>query len=95
MNQSELQKLTALACLDPKDAEEKLGDQINQIIDFVTQLKEVNTTDIAPLYNPSPHHQRLRKDEVTEEACLSELEALTPYFSENLYWVPKVINSGN
>lgn len=91
----ELKKIAHLAYLDADpEHSSQLSEEISSIMNFVEQLRAVNTHHIAPLFHPFDLHQRLRSDEVTEEECLSELEAIAPLFEDNLYLVPKVIDSG-
>ena len=91
----DLEKIARLAYLEI-DAEHsaQLTQEISSIMDFVDQLRAVDTTEIAPLFHPFALHQRLRADEVTEADCIAELEAIAPMFEDNLYLVPKVIESG-
>ncbi|KTD51133.1 Asp-tRNA(Asn)/Glu-tRNA(Gln) amidotransferase subunit GatC [Legionella quateirensis] len=91
----DLEKIARLAYLEI-DAEHstQLTQEISSIMDFVDQLRAVDTTEVAPLFHPFALHQRLRTDEVTEEDCIAELEAIAPMFEDNLYLVPKVIESG-
>lgn len=88
----DLGKLARLAYLDTDlDQSPKLIQEINEIMDFVDQLRTVDTSEIAPLCHPLALHQRLRPDAITEEDCLAELEAIAPLFEDNLYLVPQVI----
>lgn len=90
----ELDALADLACLNTHDQDiAKLAGEINSIMDFVQQLKAVDTTGTLPLFHPMDLHQRLRNDEVTEEDCLAELAAIAPCFDEHLFLVPKVIDT--
>jgi aspartyl-tRNA(Asn)/glutamyl-tRNA(Gln) amidotransferase subunit C len=91
----DLEKIARLAYLEI-DAEHsaQLTQEISSIMDFVDQLRAVDTTEVAPLFHPFALHQRLRTDEVTEADCIAELEAIAPMFEDNLYLVPKVIESG-
>ncbi|WP_298622554.1 Asp-tRNA(Asn)/Glu-tRNA(Gln) amidotransferase subunit GatC [uncultured Legionella sp.] len=91
----DLEKIARLAYLDiDSEHSSKLTQEISSIMDFVEQLRSVNTNEVAPLYHPFALHQRLRTDEVTEADCIAELEAIAPMFEDNLYLVPKVIESG-
>ena len=91
---TELEKIASLACLNTaEDQTSKLNEEINSIMNFVEQLRSLDTQGIAPLFHPLALHQRLREDTVTEEECIAELEALAPLFEDNLYLVPKVIES--
>lgn len=69
-------------------------EEISAIMDFVEQLRTIDTTGVAPLFHPLAAQQRLRVDEVTEAECIAELEAIAPMFEDNLYLVPKVIDAG-
>lgn len=89
----DLEKIAQLAYLDTDlDHTPKLIQEINDIMDFVEQLRSIDTTDVAPLFHPLALNQRLRADEVTEADCVAELEALAPLFEDNLYLVPQVID---
>lgn len=89
----DLEKIAHLAYLDINvDHSPKLMQEISEIMDFVDQLRTVDTTEVAPLFHPLALHQRLRADAITEEDCLAELEALAPLFEDNLYLVPQVID---
>lgn len=88
----DLEKIAQLAYLDSDvDHTPKLIQEINEIMDFVEQLRAVDTTEITPLFHPFALHQRLRADAITEEDCLAELEELAPLFEDNLYLVSQVI----
>lgn len=90
---NDLEKIANLAYLDSGlDKSPKLIQEINEIMDFVDQLRSVNTHEVEPLFHPIASHQRLRSDAITEEDCLAELEALAPLFENNLYLVPQVID---
>jgi len=92
----DLAKIAGLAYLDiDLGPSVQLNEDISAIMDFVDQLRAVNTTGVAPLFHPLALHQRLRTDKVTEADCIAELEAIAPMFEDNLYLVPKVIDAGN
>ncbi len=87
----ELHQIAALSYLKAEDIAQ-LDDDVNAIIDFVNQLSAVDTQQVSPLFHPLSLHQRLRDDEITEEECIAELEAIAPLFEDNLYLVPKTID---
>lgn len=91
----ELQAIAALASLD-SDCEDSqsLVEEVNGIIDFVAQLRQVETSQVAPLFHPYDLHQRLRPDEISEANCVEALEQIAPLFEDGFYLVPKVIDSG-
>lgn len=91
----DLKKIAQLAYLDPDvDHTPKLMQEINEIMDFVDQLRAMDTTGVEPLFHPLAVHQRLRPDAITEEDCLAELEAIAPLFEDKYYLVPQVIEQG-
>lgn len=95
LSATDLEKIARLAMLDTTTTHtSQLNDEVNAIMNFVEQLRSVDTQGIAPLFHPLALHQRLREDAITEEECIKELEAIAPLFEDNLYLVPKVIESG-
>lgn len=90
----ELQKLAALSCIEMNEqSAAQFTQDIRLIMDFVEQLRQVDTTSILPLCHPLDLHQRLRSDKVTEKNCISALEKIAPEFADGLYLVPKVLES--
>ncbi|MGM9453616.1 Asp-tRNA(Asn)/Glu-tRNA(Gln) amidotransferase subunit GatC [Legionella bozemanae] len=88
----DLKKISQLAYLDTDIGHSpKLIEDVNAIMNFVEQLRSVNTQEVEPLFHPLALSQRLRPDAVTEGNCLVELEALAPQFEQDLYLVPQVI----
>ena len=73
---------------------QQLSNEISSIMSFVEQLLSVNTSHVIPLFHPFDLHQRFRSDMVTEEDCIAQLQAIAPVFEDNLYLVPKIIDSG-
>lgn len=95
ITEADLEDLAQLACLDiDTEKNQTLVDEINAIMDFVEQLRNHDTARTAPIFHPFDLHQRLRNDTITEEDCSAELAAIAPLFEDNLYLVPKVIDSG-
>lgn len=85
-----LYHLSSLAYLNAAPA---LTKDLSAIIHFVEHLCQIDTTGIQPLTHPMDAIQTLRSDQA--EACnLSEtLGRIAPQFKDNLYLVPKVIQS--
>lgn len=70
----------------------QLTEEIGEIMDFVEQLRQVPTDEVAPLFHPLDLPQRLRQDKITESDCSAQLAAIAPHFENGLYLVPKVID---
>ncbi len=90
----ELQKIAALAYLESDTSTTQLTQDVSAIMAFVEQLRKVDTSGVTPLSHPLDLHQRLREDEVKTVSCVAQLEKIAPLFTDNLYLVPKVIDSG-
>ncbi|MBA2648533.1 MAG: Asp-tRNA(Asn)/Glu-tRNA(Gln) amidotransferase subunit GatC [Legionella sp.] len=89
-----LEKIARLAYLDTEHST-RLPKEINAIMDFVEQLRSVDTTGVAPLFHPLELHQRLRPDVVTQADCLQQLKDIAPHFEDNHYLVPTVLELDN
>ena len=94
-SEHEITKIAALAYLetDTKSAQQ-LAHDVSAIMDFVEQLRQIDTTTIAPLLHPLDLHQRLRLDEAVEVNRVQQLAKIAPLFADDLYLVPKVIDTG-
>ena len=90
----DLEKIAGLAYLNiDTEHSSQLTQELSAIMDFVEQLRSVDTSNVAPLFHPFALHQRLRSDETTEADCIAELETMAPLFENGFYLVPKVIES--
>ncbi len=96
ISEHELQNIAALASLelDTTSAQQLTAD-VTAIMAVVEQLRNIDTTGVIQLFHPLNLHHRLREDEVhTTAHCVAQLEKIAPLFTDQLYWVPKVIDSG-
>ena len=82
-------KLSSLAV--PEDRLDLMTKQFNQILEYVEQLKEVDTEGIeytSHVYNqPTP----LREDKVERFENLEDVKKVAPKVDKNFFVVPKVI----
>lgn len=64
LSAKDLENISKLAYLN-EDSEHsaKLTQEVSAIMDFVDQLKTIDTSQIAPLFHPLALNQRLRPDE--------------------------------
>lgn len=73
---------------------QSLTDELNNILNFITQLESVDTTDIEPIQHPfSGMTQPLREDRVTEANVRTQMQAIAPQIEDGLYLVPAVIDA--
>ena len=87
-----VKKVASLARLKIEDNElEKTGREFNEILDFVEQLNEVDTSDVEPLV--SVHEGRIfcREDEVTDGHLKNEVLQNAPSQEFGYFAVPKVV----
>lgn len=90
-SENELQKIAALAYIEPdNDGTQQLANDVNSIMNFIDQLRQVDTTNILPLRHPLQLHQHLRLDQVSEINSLTALAKIAPMFADDLYLVPKL-----
>ena len=91
----EFTKIAALAYLDASpESTQQLARDVSAIMGFIETLRDVDTTSVTQLLHPLDLHQRLRLDEVNEENRVEQLAIIAPLFADNLYLVPKVIDTG-
>ena len=73
------------------DKEEKIINDLGNIIEFVDQLNEVDTTEITPLTNPLEKTAKTRKDIVTAKNLKKKLLEVAPSANEDYFLVPRVV----
>lgn len=92
VTEEDVQYVANLARLKLSDEEaEELVNDMNQILDYMADLEEVDTTDVEPLEHVTDLEYRFRKDEAKkpldrEDALKNAPDADTDYFR-----VPRVI----
>lgn len=92
ISQAQLNNLTSLAYLALDAAtEERVHHDLNNIIDFISQLTLIDTHHVEPLSNPMDASQRLRPDEVSCPSLTTQLSQIAPLFKDGFYLVPVVI----
>ncbi len=92
----ELKKIAALACLETDEQSSlEFAHDLTAMMDLAEQLRPINTKGILPLLHPLDLNQTLRSDDIEhDDSLLPELKKLAPLFTDDLYWVPKVIHTG-
>lgn len=66
-------------------------EEFNKILQWVDQLKEINTDDVAPLISVNENHLALRQDKVTEGNQADAVLANAPMKEYGYFAVPKVV----
>ena len=70
---------------------DELSSQLSAILDWVEQLKEVNTDQVKPLSNVSVADLPMREDKKNIEDNSNAVLSNAPEKLENYFVVPKVI----
>ena len=74
-----------------KDKKEKITKDLENIINFVDELQDINTDDIAPLANPLEKIAPKREDLVTSKSRKESFLLNSPESDQNYFIVPKVV----
>ena len=73
------------------EKEEKIINDLSNIIEFVNQLNDVDTSEIDPLTNPLEKTAKTRKDIVTAKNLKKKLLEVAPSANEDYFLVPRVV----
>ena len=85
-------KIARLSRLNiPEASKQNLTNDLNNILGFVAQLDEVNTSDVKPLASVTGHKLPLRSDKVTDGNIEDLVLKNAPESSSGFFVVPKVI----
>jgi aspartyl-tRNA(Asn)/glutamyl-tRNA(Gln) amidotransferase subunit C len=74
-----------------EEERESLADDLNQILDFMTTLEEVDTSDVEPLEHVIDLEYRLRKDDANEPLSHEDALKNAPDADTDYFRVPRVI----
>lgn len=73
------------------DEVEHLRGEINAILAFVEQLREVDVDGVEPMTSVTPMEMKKREDIVTEGDIAAAVVANAPVTEDNFFLVPKVV----
>jgi aspartyl-tRNA(Asn)/glutamyl-tRNA(Gln) amidotransferase subunit C len=65
--------------------------QLSQILQFIEQMNQTDTSSVEPIAHSLDVSQRLRADNITEENLRDKFQGIAPQVEAGLYLVPKVI----
>ena len=74
-----------------EEKEEKITNDLANIIKFFDQLNDIDTSDIEPLTNPLEKTAKTRDDIVTADNLKKELLEIAPSSNEDYFLVPRVV----
>ncbi|MEI8394392.1 MAG: Asp-tRNA(Asn)/Glu-tRNA(Gln) amidotransferase subunit GatC [Rhodospirillaceae bacterium] len=75
----------------PEADQEHLAGELSKILDFVEQLKEVDTEGVEPMASAVDTKLRLRPDMVTDGGYREDILANAPERAGDFFSVPKVV----
>lgn len=92
LDQETVRKIAFLARIDVPEAQRAaLAGELTGILDFVEQLKEVDTEGVAPLTTVADMTLPMRADTVTDGGYPDKVLANAPEKDAGYYTVPKVV----
>lgn len=92
VTKEDITKISRLARIEVADSEkETLATQVGKIINWVEQLSEVNTDNVAPLTNVHETALTMNKDEVSDGNIVGDILSNAKDAKYGYFAVPKVI----
>ncbi len=76
--------------IEPEEVDTYAGE-LNAILGFVEQLREVDVTGIEPMTSVTPMALRRREDKVTDGGYAEKVVANAPLSEDNFFMVPKMV----
>lgn len=87
-----VKKVASLARIAISDSDaERLAPELNNILGWIEQLGEVDTSSVEPMTAVIPNELRLRDDVVTDGGIRDAVLANAPLAEHGFFTVPKVI----
>lgn len=85
-------KISKLAKLKfNKNEESKLIDDLSQILNWVNQLKNINTKSVKPMISVHAKSMPYRKDLASDTNSIQSIIKNAPKSQSNMFVVPKVV----
>jgi aspartyl-tRNA(Asn)/glutamyl-tRNA(Gln) amidotransferase subunit C len=73
------------------DEVDSLQGELNAILAFVDQLREVDVTGVDPMTSVTPMAMKMRKDEVSDGGIGDAIVQNAPAREDHFFLVPKVV----
>jgi aspartyl-tRNA(Asn)/glutamyl-tRNA(Gln) amidotransferase subunit C len=92
LDKATVRRIAHLARIDVPDTDlEPLAHELSGIMNWIEQLKEVNTDAVAPMTGGTDMKLAWRKDAVTDGAQPDKVLANAPDRHDSFFAVPKVV----
>jgi aspartyl-tRNA(Asn)/glutamyl-tRNA(Gln) amidotransferase subunit C len=92
VDEATVRRIARLARIKISEAEAKgLKAELSSILDWVEQLKEVDTSSVEPLTRVVPIELRQREDKVTDGDIADDVVGNASMVEDHYFVVPKVV----
>ena len=93
ISEQKLQHLASLSSFELSETEVKdLSEDVNRIVDYISQLNQIDTEGVEPTYQTFEMENIWREDEIVpQEANREDLLATAPDTQDHQIKVPKVL----
>lgn len=92
LDKATVAKIARLARIRVEEAEQDaLAGELTQILTWIEQLDEVDTSSVEPMVRVGEMTLKRRKDEVTDGNCRDAVLANAPDARDGFFTVPKVV----
>ena len=92
LDKATVAKIARLARIRVDEAEQdSLAGELSQLITWIEQLDEVDTSAVEPMVRVGDMTLKKRKDEVTDGNCREDVLANAPEARDGFFTVPKVV----
>jgi aspartyl-tRNA(Asn)/glutamyl-tRNA(Gln) amidotransferase subunit C len=92
VDRATVRRIARLARLAITEQEEgRLEKELSNILDWVAQLDEVDTSNVEPMTRVADMKMKMRNDEVTAGFCAADILKNAPQADDGYFVVPKVV----
>ena len=92
MSDIDIKRISYLAKLKlPSEKEEFYANSLKDIIKWVDNLKQIDTSEVKPLHNVAENTESIRNDEVEKNNSVEDVLNNAPERANNFFKVPKVV----
>ncbi len=92
LDKATVRRIATLARIEVQDAElETVAEQLSGILNWIEQLKEVDTSNVAPMTGGTDLKLQWRKDVVNDGDKADKVLANAPEGHDGFFGVPKVV----
>ena len=92
VDEATVRRIARLARIKITDAEAKgLVNELSGILDWVEQLKEVDTSAVEPMTRVVPIELKKREDAVTDGGNAEQILKNAPLAEDGFFVVPKIV----